>query len=44
VKDTRASRVLATHGYSEVLARYLRENLGVDAAPLDTHFQGETEE
>jgi putative mRNA 3-end processing factor len=44
VKDTRASRVLATHGYSEVLARYLRENLGVDAAPLETHFQGETEE
>ncbi len=44
VKDTRASRVLATHGYSEVLARYLRENLSVDAAPLETHFEGETEE
>ncbi|MDQ8029187.1 MAG: hypothetical protein REJ23_10700 [Brevundimonas sp.] len=43
VKDTRAQRVLVTHGYMEPLARYLREQ-GVDAAPLATPFEGEAED
>ena len=33
-------RVLATHGYSDILARYLREQ-GLEAAPLPTRFEGE---
>ncbi|WP_095960493.1 ligase-associated DNA damage response exonuclease [Corallococcus macrosporus] len=43
VKDTQAERVLVTHGYTEPLARYLREQ-GVDAAPLATPFEGEAED
>ncbi len=43
VEDTRAKRVLVTHGHSEPLARYLRER-GVDAAPLATPFEGEAED
>jgi putative mRNA 3-end processing factor len=43
-KETGASRVLATHGSSETLSRYLRENLGIDAAPLATPFEGEAED
>ncbi len=43
VEETQASRVLATHGYSEPLARYLRET-GLDAAPLATPFEGEAED
>jgi putative mRNA 3-end processing factor len=43
-KETGASRIFVTHGSSETLARYLRENQGLDAAPLSTPFEGETEE
>jgi putative mRNA 3-end processing factor len=43
-KETGASRVLATHGSSDTLSRYLRENLGIDAAPLATPFEGEAED
>ncbi|NVJ07727.1 ligase-associated DNA damage response exonuclease [Myxococcus sp. AM001] len=43
VKDTQAERVLVTHGYTEPLAHYLREQ-GVDAAPLATPFEGEAED
>ncbi|PTL82031.1 ligase-associated DNA damage response exonuclease [Vitiosangium sp. GDMCC 1.1324] len=43
-KETGASRILVTHGSSETLARYLREHLGLDAAPLSTPFEGETED
>ena len=40
VRETGASRVLTTHGYSEVLARYLSE-AGLSAEPLVTRFEGE---
>jgi putative mRNA 3-end processing factor len=40
IRATGAGRVLATHGYSDTLARYLREQ-GLDAAPLPTRFEGE---
>lgn len=43
VQDSRASRVLVTHGGTEVLARYLREKCGVRAEALRTVY-GETEE
>jgi putative mRNA 3-end processing factor len=41
VRDTGAKRVLLTHGYSDALVRYLREQ-GVDAAALKTAY-GEEE-
>jgi len=37
-----ASRVLATHGHAEPLARYLREQ-GVDAGTMRTAWEGETD-
>ena len=43
IRETGARRVLATHGYSETLARYLRET-GLRAAPLETRFEGEEED
>ena len=43
IKETGAKRVLVTHGYSDVLVRYLRE-IGVDANTMETQYQGESEE
>ena len=40
VQASGAGRVLVTHGFADVLARYLRER-GLDAAPLVTRFTGE---
>ncbi len=42
IRETGARRVLATHGYSDSLARYLRET-GLAAEPLETRFEGEEE-
>lgn len=41
VEATGARRVYATHGYSDVLARYLREERGLDAASLATLYGAE---
>ena len=41
IDASRARRVLATHGFSDSLARYLRETRGLDAAVLPTRFTGE---
>jgi putative mRNA 3-end processing factor len=43
IEQTGARRVLATHGYSDTLARYLRET-GLAAAPLQTWFGDEPED
>lgn len=43
IEATGARRVLATHGYADTLARYLRD-LGLAAAPLETRFEGEVED
>jgi putative mRNA 3-end processing factor len=40
IEASRARRVLVTHGFSDVLARFLRER-GLDAEPLATRFTGE---
>lgn len=42
VEETGARRVLVTHGYSEELARFLRER-GLDAEALTTAFEGEAD-
>lgn len=44
VEETGAERVLVTHGSSATLARYLSEERGVDAVPLETAFRGEAED
>lgn len=42
IEETKCSRVLATHGKTDVLVRHLRE-LGYQAHGLKTFFEGETE-
>lgn len=39
--DSKASRILVTHGQTEVFSKYLKEELKIDAAPLQTLFEGE---
>ena len=41
VEETGAERVLATHGKSDALVRYLQEEMGIDSAPLETVFADE---
>jgi putative mRNA 3-end processing factor len=41
VQESGADRVLCTHGRPDVLARYLREARGLDAAVLETPYAGE---
>ena len=43
IAATGADRVLATHGYTEVLSRWLRDQ-GYDAGILETEFSGDTED
>jgi len=43
INETGAKKVLVTHGYSDVLVRYLRE-IGIDADTMETQYQGESEE
>jgi putative mRNA 3-end processing factor len=42
IRDSGASRVLATHGRSDALVRYLSED-GIDASELSTLYSGEAE-
>jgi putative mRNA 3-end processing factor len=44
IAATGASRVLVTHGWSEALARYLRETRGLDTGVLRTAYEGEAGE
>jgi putative mRNA 3-end processing factor len=44
IAETGATRVLATHGETAVLVRYLREVRQLDAEALATAFTGEVEE
>lgn len=43
IEDTKAKKILLTHGNSDALERYLREERGLDCLPLTTQFEGEAE-
>ncbi|GAA0878711.1 ligase-associated DNA damage response exonuclease [Algoriphagus jejuensis] len=43
IKASDASRVICTHGYTDIFSRYLRE-LGYDASIENTDYEGEKEE
>lgn len=43
IKETRAEKVICTHGYSRILSRYLSE-LGYDAWAEETRYEGEAAE
>jgi putative mRNA 3-end processing factor len=40
IRETGATRILLTHGYTDAMCRYLREQ-GVDAAAVRTEYGGE---
>jgi len=44
IAATGASRVLVTHGWSDALARYLRESRGLDTGVIRTAYEGEAGE
>src|SRR6266545_3122232 len=44
IDGTGATRVLVTHGWSEALARYLRETRGLETGTIRTAFEGEAGE
>ena len=44
IAETGATRVLATHGWSDALARYLAEERGLETGVLKTAYEGETGE
>ncbi len=44
IRETGARRVLATHGRTDVLVRYLNEVEGVAAEPLETLYSGESDD
>ncbi|MEO1089427.1 MAG: ligase-associated DNA damage response exonuclease [Pseudomonadota bacterium] len=44
VEETGARQVLATHGYADSLARFLREERGLDARPIETLYEGERDD
>lgn len=44
IKATGCEKVIATHGYSEIFARFLREEMGYDAMTAETHYAEETAE
>ncbi len=44
IRETGARRVLATHGRTDVLIRYLNEVEGITAEPLHTLYDGETDD
>lgn len=44
VRETGCRRLLCTHGYSEVLARHVRETMGIDAGVLETRFAQEEDD
>jgi putative mRNA 3-end processing factor len=43
IRETKASRVIATHGSSDVLARYVNEEMGLRGDTFKTEFGDETE-
>jgi putative mRNA 3-end processing factor len=43
IDATGAGRIWATHGYTRVLARWLRER-GLDAQALETRYEGERDD
>lgn len=41
IKSTGAENIYTTHGYKDILAQYLREELHLNAQPVYTEYQGE---
>lgn len=42
VKDSQAENIYVTHGYKDIYARFLREEWGLNAQPVDTLYEGES--
>ncbi|NJM99176.1 MAG: ligase-associated DNA damage response exonuclease [Phormidesmis sp. RL_2_1] len=44
IEQTNAKKIYVTHGQNDVLARYLTAEMGLEASPLETLFEGERED
>ncbi|MDC8006012.1 ligase-associated DNA damage response exonuclease [Aureisphaera galaxeae] len=44
VKETGCEKVIATHGYTEIFSRYLREEMALDARTESTQYEAEQNE
>jgi putative mRNA 3-end processing factor len=44
IRETGCEKVIATHGYTDIFSRYLREELGYDARTEQTQYEGEAAE
>jgi putative mRNA 3-end processing factor len=44
IEATGCEKVIATHGYTDIFARYLREELGYDARTEKTQYEEEGSE
>jgi putative mRNA 3-end processing factor len=44
VQATGATRIMTTHGYADTFARYIREEMGLEAIPVSTSYTGDDEE
>jgi putative mRNA 3-end processing factor len=44
IKATGCEKVIATHGYTDIFSRYLREELGYDARTEKTQYEEEISE
>ena len=42
VKATGAENIYVTHGYKDIYARWLREELGLNAQPVETLYEGDS--
>ena len=43
IRETKAQKVFVTHGYNDILARYVKETLNIEAEPLDVLRKDEEE-
>lgn len=44
VRATGARRIMTTHGYADTFARYIREEMKLEAVPVNTRYTGEHDE
>ncbi len=44
IKESGCEKIIATHGYTDIFSRYLREELGYDARTEKTQYEGEQSE
>ncbi|MDX5428927.1 MAG: ligase-associated DNA damage response exonuclease [Bacteroidota bacterium] len=44
IEDSGAERVFVTHGYRDLFSKWIREEIGIEAHPLETYFEDISED